>query len=1370
MGKEAPQTLGRCKLQRKLGEGAMGAVYLAEHTTLQIPVAVKLLPERMLKSSDQSAERFMQEARIAAKLHHPNIVRVYDCGQESGLYYLVMDYIQGETVADRLLREGRFDWEEGVRIVVSVAGGLHSAADKGVIHRDIKPDNIMLDTEDVPLITDLGVAKLADVTDSSETKDDAMLGTPFYMSPEQVRDARDADVRSDIYSLGASLYHMVCGEPPFQGGSIYEVMNKQLRDPVPSPREKVPEIPDTLCDVLAKTMAKSADHRYQDYAELIEDLGHVLAGEPVSAEGAERELQKEAVSEGETLEQLRGGEISGEEIPEPATAVAAQVLGMTGIILFVGGIVFSYRGVLNMQKYAGWGFGALALILTCVTIFRKIRPKSEKITEETADRSRERKLSLLSMLTEGLGFSTPDFYISTKESARSFCSALGRKCNIVLSEERLLKYEMTDMEVTTLLCQKLGEFYYGHALLMTVLDGPLRFFNFVMKPIDRLSIWAVDRVSRRGRKLSAMAITLCFVVFAAVLGVVLFFNTSFGFGVLFLLLAGFLARTTKRYSRYACDSFAAAVLADTEPIKSICAKEAMLEPQGLKTMLIRADVELPKEDDDEEMILETGEIIKFASFYSGKEWQAGTISRWEEFWTGHAKPALRINMVSDVEPEQAPTIPKVINDIVREWGRMLGGSSEAPATMIPEPDRTMPSVLLGGIGGILLSAGTFLLLLQEQQVYLAFALGIVLVSLTLGVVVGRAHREKESSPHDLVLSVLASFVGVTVPYVLFFGFLPGLMYSQAILQVPTVFILSGVLISAGIRLALSRPKKRVEEELEEEAEGEAAKSEEEWTIEGEEAGEAAGWFDELSLEEGEEEEEVGEEEFGSGEPDFGEKEGLEGPGAEEEMIDEGEKEEIEEEEIGEEEFDSEEPEFGEQEGLEGPGAEEEMIDEEEKEEIEEEEIGEEEFRSEEPEFGEQEGLEGPGAEEEMIDEEEKEEIEEEEVGEEEFGSEEAHFGEQEGLEGAGAEEEMVGEEEGEEIEEDEEVGGFEEEAEDGVEGQKVAATKDVKTEQDQGTESTSEEEHLARQEGMEEAESGEYGEAMSGTTEKGEWEGAETEETEGEEASVDYKAVDVEERGETEEQTPEDEVGVDEAAPGEEEWDIQGEEEETQEEAEQPGAGSEIQGGEHGEPEETENLPGRTGVRRGGSNRGKSEESEETGEARWEAGGTGTEGTPEDSEDQYGESEKAQRGYDFEGEGKLTQHQKTEQEAESGEGTGIEQGETEGRKWSEADEADYGEAQETETENTQAEQVRGDDGGGPETFRPREYGADQGDADMELEGEHAGVGDDESLVSEKLDDDFQSDDDEASSGQEDIAAEQEDSEEQDEGNEWEGML
>jgi len=287
-GEKLPTRYGKCAIERRLGEGGMGSVYLGRHETLDIPVAVKVLPRYLDIKDPEYAHRFFREARLAAHLSHPNIVRVLDSGTEANHHYLVMEYIDGPTCREKVEKEKRLPWREAIQITRQVADALGYGAKKGIIHRDITPDNIMIDSEGRARITDLGLAKEAVGDRSGVTRTGASLGTPYYMSPEQINSARDVDFRSDMYSLGITLYHLVCGQVPYTG-STFEVMTKHVREPLPSPKEHVPDLPDAFCDLVRKMTAKNPEHRYQTYKELIADMDRLLSGQQVSAAGFQDE-------------------------------------------------------------------------------------------------------------------------------------------------------------------------------------------------------------------------------------------------------------------------------------------------------------------------------------------------------------------------------------------------------------------------------------------------------------------------------------------------------------------------------------------------------------------------------------------------------------------------------------------------------------------------------------------------------------------------------------------------------------------------------------------------------------------------------------------------------------------------------------------------------------------------------------------------------------------------------------------------------------------------------------------------------------------------------------------------------------------------
>jgi hypothetical protein len=261
------------ELGARLGEGGFGVVYRARDVRLRRDVAVKLL-RRELVAGEGFVERFEREAQALAALRHPNIVPVYAIGDQGELIYLIMPFVEGVTLTDYLREHGRLALDEAARILRAVGGALTAAHGVGLVHRDIKPDNIMLEgPKRHPLLMDFGIAKSGQTGGGvGLTSTGMVLGTPLYMSPEQAKADPAVDARSDIYSLGVLAYQLFTGELPFNGDSIYAVLNQHLTTPVPEPRTLRPEIPAQVSAALRRAMAKQPAERFQHVEEFIEAL------------------------------------------------------------------------------------------------------------------------------------------------------------------------------------------------------------------------------------------------------------------------------------------------------------------------------------------------------------------------------------------------------------------------------------------------------------------------------------------------------------------------------------------------------------------------------------------------------------------------------------------------------------------------------------------------------------------------------------------------------------------------------------------------------------------------------------------------------------------------------------------------------------------------------------------------------------------------------------------------------------------------------------------------------------------------------------------------------------------------------------------
>jgi len=253
----------------KLGKGATSSVYLARQVSLDKLVALKVLP-RKLAASPETLRRFKREALATAKMNHPGIVQAYDVGESNGFHFLVMEYIQGETLRDLIEREGRLEEKHAIDLAIAVVHALAHAAEHRVVHRDVKPANIMLTKAGEPKLCDLGLA-ISKRDEGKITSVGVIMGTPYYLSPEQARN-EELDERSDLYSLGATLFHAVTGVVPYDGDSPASIIARHWMDPVPDPRERAPALSDSLAALVMRLLAKDPEERYQSCEELLADL------------------------------------------------------------------------------------------------------------------------------------------------------------------------------------------------------------------------------------------------------------------------------------------------------------------------------------------------------------------------------------------------------------------------------------------------------------------------------------------------------------------------------------------------------------------------------------------------------------------------------------------------------------------------------------------------------------------------------------------------------------------------------------------------------------------------------------------------------------------------------------------------------------------------------------------------------------------------------------------------------------------------------------------------------------------------------------------------------------------------------------------
>ncbi len=264
------------KILGKLGAGAMATVWKGKQLSLDRAVAIKVLP-RKFTNNPQFIERFYAEGRAAAQLNHPNIVQAYDVGKAGEFHYFVMEFVDGRTVHDDITKHKRFQEKDALQLIIQVAEALQHAHEKGLVHRDVKPKNIMITTDGVVKLADMGLARAISDKEAAEAEAGKAFGTPYYISPEQIRGEIRIGPPADIYSLGATLYHMVTGNVPFDGKNPSAVMHKHLKSELVAPDHVNPKLSAGISEVIEMMMAKEARSRYQTCKDLLSDLRAVQA-------------------------------------------------------------------------------------------------------------------------------------------------------------------------------------------------------------------------------------------------------------------------------------------------------------------------------------------------------------------------------------------------------------------------------------------------------------------------------------------------------------------------------------------------------------------------------------------------------------------------------------------------------------------------------------------------------------------------------------------------------------------------------------------------------------------------------------------------------------------------------------------------------------------------------------------------------------------------------------------------------------------------------------------------------------------------------------------------------------------------------------
>jgi len=313
--KVAAQQIPGYKIIGKVGAGAMAVVYKAKQISLNRTVAIKVLPRRFTENPEY-VQRFYKEGQAAGKLNHPNIVQAIDVGEAGGYHYFVMEFVEGKTIADDINAGHIFGENEAIEIIIQVCHALQHAHSHGLVHRDVKPKNIMINTQGVVKLADMGLARETTDIEAAQSEEGKAYGTPFYIAPEQIRGKIDIDGRADIYGLGATFYHMVTGRVPFTGDDSAEIMRKHLKEKLVPPDHINTSLSAGVSEVIEIMLAKHREDRYKNVEELLLDLEALREGHPP--------LQAHKRFDVSMLEQLEEGDVVEPEEVADATEVITR--------------------------------------------------------------------------------------------------------------------------------------------------------------------------------------------------------------------------------------------------------------------------------------------------------------------------------------------------------------------------------------------------------------------------------------------------------------------------------------------------------------------------------------------------------------------------------------------------------------------------------------------------------------------------------------------------------------------------------------------------------------------------------------------------------------------------------------------------------------------------------------------------------------------------------------------------------------------------------------------------------------------------------------------------------------------------------------
>ncbi len=821
------QRYGRCVVERVIGRGARSTVYLAWHEAFQIPVAVKVMNKAEERSGDQFSDRFMREARIAAQLTHPNIVRVYDCGETDDSYYLVLEYIEGESCRDKLDQWGAFDWRRALQITRQVAEGLQYASKKGIIHRDLKPENIMIDSEGNVRIADLGLAKEVIPGRASATADGDVLGTPYYMSPEQIRQPSQVDFRSDIYSLGATLYHLATGVVPFEAPTPFEIMTMHLNEALPPPHERRSDLPAALCDIIVRAMAKEPEDRYQSYGALVRQLDALLeAGEdaelpepepePVPEMSEDLSSEVEAVLDADIAEAEQVAEREAQQAeaepprrppPRPVRPVQvlvidqnveAKIMAVLAVLSYATLIVFAYHAVLySVGVVAAAGAGLVVVGVGAAAAVCALRAGTVE-GPESAPRPKEELVSTaVSRLCERLSLPVPQMvYNSAREPVCSAFSLFGRRSTIRLPGGWLRKASPSEVEMETLLAHCLAGLCTGDADLRTVLALP----TLLLGAGHRAGAWIVRSLPMVGSRLRLrLAHVLCLLLLVVACATVVgLFMLSFWAGWVGLLFWAMLLFTAsfERHSRLAADNFAIKVAEDRRAVETLIVLDGLSGAEA-HLLMTESTGKAMAGALDSPTATEVGRrlVERIATHYAEVEHVPDTLELAGVMLRPRPLAADRLNAVAGI-PQGQTVSAAVVGWTKRQYATLLGARGREPTSML-DLGRMAAPVLVGSVAGVLAVVLLGLLLHRLGPRYVGFASSVGALSAVLGFAVGGSMWMRGQSVGRLGWACVVGATAFSCVAAVGLCVAGGRQFSQFALQFPVGFLAIVIIALAG---------------------------------------------------------------------------------------------------------------------------------------------------------------------------------------------------------------------------------------------------------------------------------------------------------------------------------------------------------------------------------------------------------------------------------------------------------------------------------------------------------------------------------------------------------------------------------------------